>query len=611
MPGGPRSGRRNGLRGGTASFGWCFALVAASLFVLVAAAAAEEAKPPASAEGPQGWPHILSEADAARYHALFELQEQAKWAEADASVGQLQDRLLMGHVLAQRYLHPKYKTGYAELAAWLALYSDHSEARTIYALAMSRRPKGTAAPSAPEAAPIAWRGARDDPADFRPAHAPSRSDAVAEAVERIKAEIRLEAKRDPEAAERLLDRAASRHALSDDDLDEARADIAEGFLFTRRYLQALHLGAEIRTDAYRPLAHWVAGLSYWGLGRLDEARGHFEALARSPNISPWNIAAAAYWAARVHLAAHRPELASYWLGEAAEEPRTFYGMLARSTLGLRPYRPPAPAAASQGDVARVCEIPAGKRALALLQIAERGRAETELRVLIANASPAVLAALVPVADRANLPAVSLELAARIGDGALREQALYPLPRWQPWGGYHIDRALLLAFMRQESQFRPDNKSPAGAIGLMQVMWDTARLMAPSTGLDLSSPEVLRDPEINLALGQAYLRHLLGQQQIAGNLVMLAAAYNLGPGWFDRWSVADAYPADPLFFLETMPSRETRVFVERVLTNYWIYQLRLGHPAHDLDLLAAGAWPVYVPGSGEAGAASGSDRHAAR
>jgi soluble lytic murein transglycosylase-like protein len=145
---------------------------------------------------------------------------------------------------------------------------------------------------------------------------------------------------------------------------------------------------------------------------------------------------------------------------------------------------------------------------------------------------------------------------------------------------------------------------------MQLMWSTAQLMAPRTGLALASPDALRDPAINLALGQAYLRHLLAQQRIAGNLVLVAAAYNLGPGWFARWTTpikgaGDSYRADPLFFLETMPSRETRVFVERVLANYWIYQLRLGGTARDLDLLAAGRWPVYA-----AGTAAGNARDAA-
>jgi soluble lytic murein transglycosylase-like protein len=141
---------------------------------------------------------------------------------------------------------------------------------------------------------------------------------------------------------------------------------------------------------------------------------------------------------------------------------------------------------------------------------------------------------------------------------------------------------------------------------MQLMWHTARQMAATTGVALTSRAVLRDPEINLALGQAYLQTLLGRQGIAGNLVLLATAYNLGPARLARWSSADTSAADPLFFLETMPSRETRVFVERVLVNYWIYRRRFGRPTRGLDLLAAGGWPIYA---GEAQLESENDARA--
>jgi soluble lytic murein transglycosylase-like protein len=97
----------------------------------------------------------------------------------------------------------------------------------------------------------------------------------------------------------------------------------------------------------------------------------------------------------------------------------------------------------------------------------------------------------------------------------------------------------------------------------------------------------------LALGQEYLGELRGHEQIKDNLILLAAAYNSGPGAMLRWRARPEYRDDPLLFLESLPSRETRVFVERVLTNYWVYRLRLGQATPDLDRLAGGLWPVYV------------------
>ena len=70
------------------------------------------------------------------------------------------------------------------------------------------------------------------------------------------------------------------------------------------------------------------------------------------------------------------------------------------------------------------------------------------------------------------------------------------------------------------------------------------------------------------------------------------AYNGGPGNLNKWRRKSDYQGDPLLFIESIPSRETRAFVERVLTNLWIYRFRLGQPAPSLDAIAAGAWPRY-------------------
>jgi soluble lytic murein transglycosylase-like protein len=132
---------------------------------------------------------------------------------------------------------------------------------------------------------------------------------------------------------------------------------------------------------------------------------------------------------------------------------------------------------------------------------------------------------------------------------------------------------------------------------MQLMPGTAQAMAARTGINLTarvkSGATLNDPTVNLALGQEYLGELLGHEQIKDNLILLAAAYNSGPGAMLRWRARPEYRDDPLLFLESLPSRETRVFVERVLTNYWVYRLRLGQATPDLDRLASGLWPVYV------------------
>jgi soluble lytic murein transglycosylase len=94
------------------------------------------------------------------------------------------------------------------------------------------------------------------------------------------------------------------------------------------------------------------------------------------------------------------------------------------------------------------------------------------------------------------------------------------------------------------------------------------------------------------LGQKYIKILLRDTKINGDLFFMAAAWNGGPGNLNKWRVNNNYMDDPLFFIESIPSRETRNFVEKVLTNLWIYRDRLGQPTPSLDAIAAGKWPLY-------------------
>src|SRR5258706_5001460 len=84
----------------------------------------------------------LDISDVNRYHQIFELQRQGRFREAELLIGWLGDHRLMGHVLAQRYLHPGYSASYRELAAWLAGYADQPESPRLYKLALKKRPAG-------------------------------------------------------------------------------------------------------------------------------------------------------------------------------------------------------------------------------------------------------------------------------------------------------------------------------------------------------------------------------------------------------------------------------------------------------------------------------------
>ncbi|MBO5997931.1 MAG: lytic transglycosylase domain-containing protein, partial [Alphaproteobacteria bacterium] len=169
---------------------------------------------------------------------------------------------------------------------------------------------------------------------------------------------------------------------------------------------------------------------------------------------------------------------------------------------------------------------------------------------------------------------------------------YPAPDWEPETGWTIDKALVFAFVKQESCFNEKAKSSVGAMGLMQLMPSNAREIARRLKLKWDQKK-LTEPEYNLALGQNYLEWLMKDKQIQNNLLFTAVAYNSGPGNLNKLKNKMKYNDDPLLFIESIPFRETRGFVERIMANYWIYQTLMNQEVSSLDRLIEGCWPLYV------------------
>lgn len=451
-------------------------------------------------------PPVLDDDNVGRYRAIFAMQAEGRWREADRLIAATDNKLLLGHVQAQRYLHPRYRSSYRELAAWLTAYGDHPDARRIHDLALKRKPTKATTPNLPNG------GGKAPPGGLKSA-------AIAPPPER-----------------------------------------------------------------------WGPALENFRNKRYTTAARQFEAVARLPKASPWVVSAGAFWAARAHMLGGQPRQVTAWLHKAAQHPLTFYGLIARETLGVDGSLELRDPHLHQADAGALIAQPAGSRAVALLQISEPQRAESELAAVQIGVSAPLARAVVALANHLNMPSLSLRIGNRtIGlEQAEHDAAIYPIPAWQPPGGYVIDRALIYALMRRESSFNPDARNGSGASGLMQLMPATARALA---GRPLPSGKLL-EPETNIALGQKYIHRLLADGAVNGNLIRLAAAYNAGPGNIAKWQRQTAED-DPLLFIASLPSRETRIFIESVLTDLWIYRMRLGQQSPSLAALASGGWPMYV------------------
>jgi soluble lytic murein transglycosylase len=532
---------------------------------------------------------VLKSGDVINYRNIFDLQRVGEWNAADRAIRRLDNRLLLGHVTFQRLMHPtKYRSHYDELYRWLSAYSDHPSAYRVYALARMRQPDGSTVPVLPVYGKEHLRQFLGE----SPAPVLTASDVERELSAPI---VDLINSGDLSSAERAIGRSPLGAVPS----DRLRAKVAFEHLLrgNNKYAFKLAAWASERSRDGTSLPDWVAGLAAYKLGDYRTARRHFGLHARSKHAGDWNAAAGAFWAARSSLRLGARTEARSWWRAAATHRYTFYGQLARATLGLPPEKSWYGQKPTVRDIAVIRTLKGGVRALALTQIGQYRRADEELVQYLGDSDRALTASITRVAEYLKLPQAAVLGAFRLSSGFGVEappSALYPRPAWEPSDGLLVDQALVWAFVRQESLFNPRATSSSGARGLMQLMPSTANYVAGEDRYIGANRDELYEPPTNLSLGQRYLRYLMRRDQVGSNLFRLAVAYNAGIGNLTRWDRNGQLSKDPLMFIETLPLLETRLFVERVLANLWLYRQQLGQPTPSLSDLTAGKWPLYVP-----------------
>ncbi|MEO1252385.1 MAG: lytic transglycosylase domain-containing protein [Pseudomonadota bacterium] len=533
---------------------------------------------------------VLSPEDAALYTEIFDLQEQGQWKAADEKIAAVSDPILMGYVDYQRFMHPTaYRSTFNELKRWMAYYADHPEADKIHRLARKRRPSNAANPVRP--VPRKWRS--DPEKDLHPALEADYERTSGPRLRQIEGRVRYLSNR-ARALDALkeIDRHEKRGVITGRQYDRMRSWIAAS-LYYQGYVDT---SKEIANSASRNgdtgvLAYWISGLIAYREGDVEKAHEHFSAMAAVPHQEDSLRAGAGFWAARTALAAGAADAIAVNLEIAAAFPFEFYGQLALAQLGRDyQYDWSAPMVTEDGFGDLLNEAPRVRRAIALKEAGRDADADLELRWANGEISPERDYDLLAVAHALDLPAAQVDIALA-GDAPYLQAGLFPIPHYEPENGFQIDRALLYALMRQESKFKTEATSRVGARGLMQLMPRTASYVAKDRSLRYrKGRERLYDPGYNMRLGQSYVGYLI-DGAADGDLFHLAAAYNGGPGNLRRWK-RDMQIEDPLLFIESIPNRESRDFVEHVLTNFWVYRARLGQPTPSRDAVAAGDLPLY-------------------
>lgn len=349
----------------------------------------------------------------------------------------------------------------------------------------------------------------------------------------------------------------------------------------RRYQDAYNLVKDHGLSSGEDFANgeWLAGwIALRMLNRPGIALTHFKTLHEKVK-SPISVARAAYWISRAAEVMKRKEEAQTWMAKAKAYPGTYYGQIALRggvTGTIPPLHSKRPTIEAnlhhkfeQREMVQVIQLLCAVGAKHLIEpfgvkltqeLTDPGEQILLIEIAAQQCGPyyGVLAAK-------KLPMKNVPLI----------DAAYPvLPRRYHTVAHQANAALVHAIIRQESRFKPDAISPAGAQGLMQLMPKTALQTARKTRMHLGS---LCDPSVNVPLGCAHLRELLDKYK--GSMILAIAAYNAGAAAVDEWIEKYGDPrqlgVDLVDWIETIPYAETRNYVQRVWENYAYYAQRLG------------------------------------
>ena len=529
-------------------------------------------------------PQLLSGDDRAYYGSLFEAIDARNWDRVEVLLASRADGPLHGAALASYYLHPESpRIDLPRIEAWLERYHTLPDAAAMVRLGQTRGLE--AEPHLPRERSLVRQPGLTK--RIRP-----RSVGDGTMPESIKAAI-LEriTNDDPDGARLLLDGVDA--TLSREARAEWRYRVAWSYYIENQDPEAWALADTARdggSGAWVAEADWAAGLAAWRLGDCEKAGEAFRRSAAG-STNPELTTAAHYWASRALIRCRMPEQAAEQLRGAARFPDTLYGMLAHEQMGRDLPATHTQPDLTEADWQRLRRHEAARQAVMLAEVGRRDRAEDYLTWLVRTGDGDDYGALARLSRALGLTSAQIYMAYNAPRGAGAHPSLrYPVTFREPIGGWRVDPALAFAHALQESNFRERVVSPAGAIGLMQIMPITQREYAAS--INMSSGADLKDPAVNLAFGQRTLESLGSANFTQGKLPKVMAAYNAGPSPVGRWESEIRDQDDPLLYMESIPYWETRGYVAIVMRNYWMYLRQADAAAPSRAELAENDWPMF-------------------
>ena len=533
---------------------------------------------------------VLTDADVDIYQQIFALQGKEKIDAAKKLESKLTNKLLMNEVLYQRFFSKTYKTKGAEVSSWMNKYYDMPGAERVEKLSKIKKVKVRK--------PVVYSSltakSNGETAQSETWTTKTYSKSVENKIANFKRAIRSGSTK---RARNILEDKKFKKALSAIDYGRLAGRLSYIY-YTNGELELAKKWGFVAADADSEYGLWTMGLLYYKEAKYKESEKYFSKILELSQINDARKGEAAFWAGRAADANDDMDAAKKYWEIGAARPMSFYGALSASMLGRTPEYEFFEQDCSDEDIDALRELKLGKIALALIQVNQKARAEQYLKSMITTrATDKTLQAINSVATAYDLPRIAIQISGVVRDRGILEidddiiySAQYPLPDWEPMGGWSIDRALLFAITKQESGFRTTAKSGVGANGVMQLMPGTAKLVAHKNKVKWSDMDMSK-PEHNMFLGQQYIVDLLQQPVIDNSIIKMLAAYNAGIGNVAKFEKTFS-TYDPLLYIESFPAYETRGYIKRVLSNLWLYRARLNQPLTSMQELANGQWPLY-------------------
>ena len=542
----------------------------------------------------------LSLDDIKIYKKIFEIQKKPiknknskEWKQVDRLISKLKNKILLGNVYAERYLHPTgWRSSYEELRLWLEQYNDHPDATRIARIAIKRKPKKSKSFKKPTSGFLNGYGTYKKNL-LKPAFPiDNKRYKKYSYLTSIKFRRAIN-KKNTQYAENLLNNKEVKRLLTKNELSQLRSELSYAyFIFGKDYKSIRQARISLSlSEKDKPLALWAGGLSSWRSKNIIQSEFFFNKLSNA-NGPDGIVAAGGYWSARAAFHLGNAEKANNHLNKAAERERTFYGSLAMASLGYK-YQPDFSLPEFDNNLLnKIKSFKGGLRALALIEVEQFYKAAREFRKIIVKFDRKYYPQLLNFFSKNNMPGITFRLAAilRNDHNKIYLGGLYPIPSWEIETTDNKDRALIYAVARQESGFNPRAKSSSKAMGVLQIIPSTAAFIMKDREYRLrrSKNYLLYRPSDNILIGSKYMKFLLDLPIVNNDLMWMLASYNAGPGNFKKWTEDKKYKdSDSLLMLESLPASETRNYIKLVLTNLWIYKVRFKEKNSILSVLASG------------------------